>query len=70
MQTIEVPSPKQAPGYLVETERLLLRIPNPKDIPYEEEMCMDERFQFMLQYKQPERCTIILILVLEARFKH
>lgn len=70
MQALETPVVEPAPVYVLETERLLLRIPSPTDNPYEEKMCMDDRFQFMWQYKRPDRCAIILNLVLEIWLKH
>lgn len=56
--------------YILETDRLRLRVPQLSDLPFEKESCMDERYRFMWDYQKPERCAKSLLMSIEFWTEH
>ena len=63
-------APQDQTRYVLETDRLRLRVPKLSDLPFEQEMCLEERYKFMWQYKEPERCVWTFITCLEIWTEH
>lgn len=68
--TLVCPITQVKPVYVLETERLMLRVPNQVDIAFDQKICLDERYKFMSTYKKPQLCYLSLLKCLEYWAKY